>query len=446
MNARLHALIAVAIAFREGTALSQVPPAPTPAQITLKDALARARQFGGQYQAANLVILQAREDIKQAKAARLPTVNAFNQFIYTEGNGTPSGVFVANDGIHIYNEQAVAHEDLGLLLRRGEINRALAAEALARAKGEIAARGMNATVIQNYYAVLTAQYRIANLVRSVQESERFVDITGKQEKRGEVAHSDVLKGQLDLRQRQRDLKEAQLGMDKAKIALGVIIFPNYNTEFSVEDDLQQPLLVPAIEEARAAATQSSPDLKSARAGVQQAGFDVSVARYGLLPTFSLDFFYGINANQFAARTQYRSFETGVELPYRQNLGYSAQATLTIPVWNWGTTRSKIKQAEFRRQQAELDLTLAQRTLQGNLASADAEVRLAHDQLESLRESSEMAAESLRLVILRYQAGESTALEVVDAQNTLTLSRNAYADGLIRYRVAWANLQTLTGSL
>ena len=54
-------------------------------------------------------------------------------------------------------------------------------------------------------------------------------------------------------------------------------------------------------------------------------------------------------------------------------------------------------------------------------------------------------ESLRLINLRYQAGESTALEVVDAQNTLTTARNAYSDSEVRYRVAIATLQTLTGN-
>jgi outer membrane protein TolC len=116
------------------------------------------------------------------------------------------------------------------------------------------------------------------------------------------------------------------------------------------------------------------------------------------------------------------------------------------VWNWGATRSKIKQAELRRQQAQLDLTLAERTLQGTLAAAYAEASLAREQVESLRESSDMAAESLRLMLLRYQAGESTALEVVDAQNTLNLARNAYGDGLVRYRIALATLQMLTGTL
>ena len=441
---RLPELVLSTCALGAWPALSQVAPA-APEVITLKDALARARQFGGQYQSANLTLLQAREDTKQVKAARLPSVNALNQFIYTEGNKTPSGVFVANDGVHIYNEQAVAHEDLGMLLRHGEMNRALAAEAVAQAKAEIAVRGVGATVIQNYYAIILAESHLTNLKSSVEEAERFVDITTKQEKRGEVARVDVLKGRLDLSQRQRDLKEAELGVVKAKIALAVLIFPNYNTGFSVENDvLQPPQLMPALEESRAGASSASPDLKAAKATVLQAGLDVTIARYALLPTFSLDFFYGINANQFAARTHYPS-EGGIE-PYRQNLGYSAQATLTIPVWNWGATRSRIKQAELRRQQAQLDVSLADRTLQANLAGAHAEGKLAWDQLESLRESSAMATESLRLLLLRYQAGESTALEVVDAQNTLTQARNAYGDGMVRYRVALANLQMLTGNL
>jgi hypothetical protein len=35
--------------------------------------------------------------------------------------------------------------------------------------------------------------------------------------------------------------------------------------------------------------------------------------------------------------------------------------------------------------------------------------------------------------------------VADAQNTLAQARNAYDDGLVRYRVAVASLQTLTGA-
>src|SRR5258707_857968 len=146
-------------ALSAASALAQQPPPPGPV-ITLQEALTRARQYAGQAQTAANGIAQAGEDRLQARAARLPAVNAFNQFIYTQANGTPSGVFVANDGVHVYNEQAVIHQEVLAIARSGEVRRAMAAEAVARAKGDIAARGLNATVIQNYYAIPAAERRM----------------------------------------------------------------------------------------------------------------------------------------------------------------------------------------------------------------------------------------------------------------------------------------------
>jgi outer membrane protein TolC len=428
-------------------AQTAAPPTPT---ITLQDAIARARQYGGQIQGANLAVLLAKEDSLQARAGRLPTVNAFNQYIYTEGNGTPSGVYVANDGVHVYNEQAQVHEELLSVFRRGEIRRALASEAVANAKVEVAARGINATVIQDFYAIVSAQRKFTNAQTSLGEANRFLDITQKQEKGGEAAHADVVKAQIQQRQRERDLQDSQVAIEKAKIALGVLIFPSFMADFSVSDDIGNAEILPPAEEARAKAVATSPDVKAAKYSLQAAGLDVGIARYSYLPSLGLDFFYGIDANQFAANSSEaqasgRSTLPNYQVMNRQNLGYSGQITLNIPIWNWGATRSKVKQAEFKEAQARLDLSLAERTLQSNLATAYSEARAAQAQLDSLRGSVDLSVESLRLTLLRYQAGEAAALEVVDAQTTVTQARNAYDDGQVRYRVALANLQTLTGS-
>ncbi len=225
-------------------AIRAQPAGPTDSPVVpFKDALARARQYAGQIQTANLAALQAKEDTAQARVARLPTLSAFNQFIYTEGNGTPSGVFVANDGVHIYNEQAVVHEEVLAIFRHGEIDRAQAAEAIAQAKIEIATRGLSAVVAQNYYGIVSAQRKLANAQTSVREAQRLVDITQKLEQGGEAAHADVIKAQIDLRQRERDLAEAQVAIEKTKIALAVLIFPDFNSNFAVIDDLQQPFLL-----------------------------------------------------------------------------------------------------------------------------------------------------------------------------------------------------------
>src|ERR1700693_4709186 len=134
----------------------QTPPANTPLTINFQEALDRARKYGLEIQTANIAALLAREDRIQAKAAMLPGVQYFNQFIYTEPNGTPSGIFVANDGPHIYNSYGMVHEDLSWA-RRAEYRRAIAAEVVAKAKADLTARGIVTTLVQDYYAVVIAQ-------------------------------------------------------------------------------------------------------------------------------------------------------------------------------------------------------------------------------------------------------------------------------------------------
>lgn len=422
---------------------AQTPPA-VPEAITLSDAIARGRQYGVQVQSAGLGVALARQDRLQARAATLPQVNAVSDFLYTQGNGTPAGVFINNNGVHVYTEQAVVHQEALALVRHGEVQRARAAEAVAQARVDVARRGIDFTVIQNYYAIVVAQRRFVNAQASVREAANFLDITQKLERGGEVARSDIVKAQILLQQRQRDLQDAQVNIDKARIGLGVLIFPDLRADFAVEDDIAQPAMLPPLPDAQSQAAAASPDLKVARASIDQAGYDINVAKYAWVPSLGIDIFYGINANQLTFRTHFPTEPNGETPPYQQNLGYAAQATLNIPVWNWGATRSKIRQADLRKQQAQLDLSLAQRTLQGNLASVHREAQGALAQLDSLRSSSDLSAESLRLTLLRYQAGEATVLEVVDAQTTLTAARVAYDDGLARYRVALATLQSLTG--
>jgi outer membrane protein TolC len=251
-----------------------------------------------------------------------------------------------------------------------------------------------------------------------------------------VARSDVLKAQIQVTQRRREAQEAELTVIKSRLGLSVLVFPDFRENFAVVDDLHDAMPLPALEGVKAAAAAYSPDVRSAEASVRQEVSGVSLARSGVLPSISFDYFYGINANQFAIYNP-----EGNRL-----LGSVVQAQMTVPLWNWGATQSKLRQAQLRVQQARTDLTLAQRQLQANVAIFHREAEAAGDQVTSLRESLDLATETLRLTLLRYQAGEVSILEVVDGQTTLIQARNAYDDGLVRYRVALAALQTLTGTL
>jgi outer membrane protein TolC len=344
-------------------------------------------------------------------------------------------VFIANNAVHEYLAQGNAHEALNLGAGQiAEYRRAVAAEALARAKAEIAARGLVVTVVQNFYGYVVAQRKYSNAQQAAAEAERFLKISQQLERGGEVAHSDVIKAQLQSNDRQREEREARLAMDQARIALAVLLFPAFNQDFSVVDDLRFAAPLPAQSEVTQMAQKNNPDVQAAVAALRVAQREVQVAWAAHFPSLTFDYWYGIDAAHFATYTG----------PIR-NLGYSAQATLNIPVWNWGALQSKVKQASLRRRQAQVELSFAQRQLLGNIQAFYAEASTARAELDTLRNSADLAADSLRLTNLRYQAGEATALEVVDAQNTLVQARNVYDDGEARYRLALANLQTLTGN-
>src|SRR5690348_8953127 len=66
-----------------------------PVVLTLQDAITHAKQNLPQFLAAKTDAGLAHQDKIQVRAALLPSVTYENQFLYTQGNGTPSGVFIA---------------------------------------------------------------------------------------------------------------------------------------------------------------------------------------------------------------------------------------------------------------------------------------------------------------------------------------------------------------
>jgi outer membrane protein TolC len=406
-----------------------------PIALTLEGALTRARQYSQQFLTAGITSRIAHEDTVQAKAALLPTAEWFNQVIYTQPNGTDTGIFVANNGTHVYANQAVVHGEIYNPGKLADYRRAQAAEAVARAQADIAARGLIAVVVQAYYGVLVAQRKLANAEQSLAEASDFLDITRKQEQGGEAARADVVKAQIQYEQRRLDVQNAQLDLDKARITLGVTLFPDYGQRFTMSDDLGTAAALPPFPDIQALAGRNNPQIRAAQATILQQTHEITSARAAFYPTLSFDYFYGIDANQYAIHNS---------AGYNQ-VGSVAQAQLTVPIWNWGATRSKVRQAELRLEQARLELGFTQRQMTANLSSFYAEASLSASQVDTLQRLVTLAEDSLRLTRLRYQAGEATAQEVVDAQTTLAAARNALADGLMRYRLAVANLQTITGA-
>jgi len=442
-------LCAVGMALGPTSVGAQTPAvSATDTSITLDEAIRRAQASDVSYRTAAADRAIAGWDRSIGRSALLPGVVYHNQFIYTKpgqpfppsensvgSTSTSTPIFIANNAVHEYISQGVVTETIGV----GAVAnyRRLSAEAEASAaRQEVARRGLVATVIGNYFGVLAAEKKLVVAQRSTDEALRFSQLTQKLESGREVAHADVVKANLQLQQRQRDLADARLAAEKARLDLAVLLFANPLTPYTLSNDLDQQSVLPTKAEVQADGAKNNPDLHAALQAARAAKFELTAAKAAYLPDLTLGYNYGIDAPQFAVKGP-----DGVH-----NLGYSAEVTLDIPIWDWFATHSRVKQSAVRSELANVELTATQRQLIASLEELYNEAAVAVDQLASFDETVRTAAESLRLTNLRYTAGEASVLDVVDAQNSYSTAQSAQVDAAVRYHVAFGQLQTLTGKL
>jgi len=416
-----------------------------PVVITLDDAIRLAQASEPAYVAAAAASRTAGLDKSIALAGLLPSLAYYNQGLYTEPNGAHGQVgqisdtadlpkFIANNGVREYFSQGIVNETLGLgpvaAMRHAD-----AAAAMASAEQEIARRGLVAAVTTLFYSSLAADHKLTVAEQARQEAADFTRLTTEREQAREAAHADVVKAQLQEQQRDRDFEDAQVAAEKARLELGILLFADPRTAYTLSAPETAPPLA-SKEDVEQAAGRNNPELKSALATLAASNADVQSAWGALLPNVGLNVTYGIDAPQFASNGP-----DGV-----RNLGYSASVTVNVPVWDWLASEHKVKQSEIRRGAAQVALSATQTRLIAQLEEAYDEAQAARDQLASLDQSVATAEESLRLTKLRYSGGEATVLEVVDAENTFVSAENARADGRVRYETARATLQTITGTM
>ena len=90
------------------------------------------------------------------------------------------------------------------------------------------------TTVQSYYAAAAALSKLQAAQSAAEEGEKFLKLTQDLEQGGEVAHADVIKSQLQVNDRRRQLLEAKLALLNARLDFAVLVFPDFRDQFSVD--------------------------------------------------------------------------------------------------------------------------------------------------------------------------------------------------------------------
>ncbi|WP_141734460.1 TolC family protein [Oligoflexus tunisiensis] len=151
------------------------------------------------------------------------------------------------------------------------------------------------------------------------------------------------------------------------------------------------------------ASRNNAELKAAQENVKSAQANVQVARAGYLPRISASFSAGLEGREITSRT----FEptTYQDLQARATDSYGASIEASETIFDGFATQSRVGQAESRVRESEHQIQILKARLSYDLKTAWSGMMQAQRSLRLYQDIIKRREENLRLVELRFAAGQ-----------------------------------------
>lgn len=338
--------------------------------------------------------------------------------------------FASLDGIDHYVAvgDLTAELDTSGRLRAG-LRQARAERDAATAAHQLSRRELRLEVSRAYFAALLARKLVAVARDSLDEAKWFEDRARRLTEHGEAARVDVVQASAQVAELGQRLQDAELNASLSQQELASFWTPDVSAPLALADVLDgpEPEAPPELEPDAAwmdARPQSA--LLDARRRALLA--EARGARAQRLPQADVSFRYGLDAVR-------------KEIDDR---GYAVFVHLNVPLFDGWKASSAAHQLEVRARQVAARQQIQMRQLAKRYEGARERVVSLRGQVANARTRVDLLDDALRLSRVRYDGGEATALEVLNAQAQLAAAR---ADLYRTKAAAWQaaeDLRAVTG--
>lgn len=241
---------------------------------------------------------------------------------------------------------------------------------------------------------------------------------------------DVLRSQVELKQRQQQLVAATTQLEKDKLSLARVIgLPVGQTFVLADPSPEVPLEMGSLEDTLHKAYENRPDYQAAKARVLAAKFSLSAAHAERYPTLQVSGMYG---------------DEGKHLFTDSHGVFTAQASLTFNVFDGGRIRSEINRSKSELHNRENELENLRGQIDYDVRTALLDIKSASDQVEVAKSNVQLAAESLKESRDRFTAGVTNSVEVVQAQQAVADANDGLINAQFQYNIAKVELARAVG--
>ncbi len=410
-GARLACLALVASLALPGSggARAEEPPQ-APAVITLPEALRAAASQSQAAVAAGLDVRAAEEQTVRAKAAYWPILSASGNWQGRDHEVVAIfGTFEVPTTLkNFFTAEADVTE---LLWDGGRRSAALAisrgGEAATTLKGKADVQAAQLQGLGAYLRVLLlkAQRRVVD--QRIASLEEHLRVAQDQYDQGLVARNDLLGTEVRLRVVKDQVTEIANGIAVATQTLGRLMGRPADETLTLPESLSSPPPLPdGLEGLKQRTAESNPRLQALRASLQVNESTVKARKGEIWPSFYAQYAHTYQQNDFLAYPNANVFYVG----------------LSWQVWENGSRRAAVRQAEIASRKTESEIAELARSLDTEVDQAWRDLAQAKREAETARLNVKAAEENLRIEEDQYKAGLTRTLDVLDAESTLAESR------------------------
>jgi len=241
---------------------------------------------------------------------------------------------------------------------------------------------------------------------------------------------DVLRAQVELKQRQQQLVSVTNQFEKDKLTLGRVIGLPPGQDFSVSDPSSPvPLEAISLKEALDKAYEHRPDLLAAKTRVAAAQFTLRSAKAERYPTVTANAYYG---------------DQGLRLFTNSHGVFNITGSVQFNIFDGGRIKADILEndAELRNRRNEFENLRGQ--VDFEVRSALLDLRSANDQVDVAKSNMQLANETLKQSRDRFTAGVTNTVEVVQAQQSVADADENLISAQFQYNLAKVELARALG--
>ena len=422
------------------------PSAPTVPQtiapISRDQAVQMTLQQVSTYNQTQLNERVAAEDIRQSKASLYPRITSNPTLIFTSPSLTgnnPNGTmrppsFLGANAITEYQGLVTATGEIDTSGRlRATIRRNQALLEAARSGTESARRNLIVGLDEAYLNLALATTKKTAAEENLRVATDFENLTKLLAQGGEVPPIDGVRADVQTAARRDEFLQAELAEQQAADALRVFLGYDFSRPVAVGDLLTN---VPNLSELEnltsGAGSEIRPEIAQINAEIRAANQDIKIARAERRPQVTYIFDGGFISDSLFPK------------PILDTLGVRATIGVTIPIFDFGASKSRETQAKIRAQTAEQSKIFTTRMLEQQYRSAVLQAQSARTRIRLIGDSIKNAEKVVEVSTLRYRAGEAQFTEVTDAQMQVINQRTALYQAIYDYQIALARIRQAVG--